>query len=101
MVVIWNDSALEDLAGIRQYISEDSEYYADKLIDKIIKKVDDRIENYPESGQVVRERNDESIREVKEGVTGSFTKSLLTILKYFISDIQQDCSNKSSPQKII
>jgi plasmid stabilization system protein ParE len=36
MKIIWTDTAINDLKGIKEYISRDSEYYATQIIDKII-----------------------------------------------------------------
>jgi plasmid stabilization system protein ParE len=47
--VIWTEFALGDLKSIRGYISRDSKGYADKFIDKIIKRVD-QLESFPNSG---------------------------------------------------
>ena len=62
----WTEIALEDLHLIHQYISIDSKVYADRLIDKIINRVD-QLENFPKSGRVVPEFNSEIIRELLEG----------------------------------
>ena len=50
MEIIWADSAKQDLNNIQKYISIDSEYHAEKLIDRIIKKVD-VLKRYPEIGR--------------------------------------------------
>ena len=51
---------------IHEYISKDSKVYADRLIDKIVRRVD-QLENFPRSGRVVPEFNSEIIRELLEG----------------------------------
>ncbi len=63
MKLIWTDSAIQDLAEIKAYISHDSDFYATRLIEKIL----DGIENlliFPEMGRKVPEAQDESIREI-------------------------------------
>lgn len=64
--IIWTDFSIEDLRSIHRYISKDSRAYADKFIDKIIRRVD-QLENFPKSGSVVPEFDAELIRELIEG----------------------------------
>ena len=64
--VIWTEFAIEDLRLIHEYISKDSERYADRFIEKLIERVD-QIENFPNSGRVVPEFNLQTIRELIEG----------------------------------
>ena len=64
--VIWTEIAVEDLRSIHDYISKDSKYYADRFVEKLIKRVD-QLENFPKSGRVVPEFNSEIIRELIEG----------------------------------
>jgi len=64
--LIWTEYALEDLRLIHEYISVDSERYADRFIEKLITRVD-QLENFPKSGRVVPEFNSETIRELIEG----------------------------------
>ena len=64
--IIWTRSALHDLKLIHQYISEDSGYYADRFVLKLISRVD-ILEKFPLLGRVVPEKEDESIRELIEG----------------------------------
>lgn len=52
--VVWADLAIEDLKSIHEYISKDSKFYADRLVTKLINKVD-QLENYPQSGRIVPE----------------------------------------------
>ena len=62
----WSELALSDLQSIHEYISQDSAFYADKLIDRIAGRID-QLENFPQSGRVVPELNNEMIRELIEG----------------------------------
>ena len=66
VVVFWTELALEDLKSIHDYISKDSQVYADRMVDKILKRAD-QIENFPKSWRVVPELDNESIRELIEG----------------------------------
>ena len=64
--IIWTEFAVEDLRSIHEYISKDSKVYADRQVDKIIKRVD-QIGNFPKSGRMVPEFNVEILRELIEG----------------------------------
>jgi len=64
--VIWTDFAIEDLKSIHEFISKDSNRYADRFIEKLINRVD-QLENFPKSGRVVPEFNINTIRELIEG----------------------------------
>jgi toxin ParE1/3/4 len=66
VAVIWTEMAIEDLKLIHEYISNDSKIYADKLIDKIISRVD-QLKNFAKAGRIVPEFNSEIIRELIEG----------------------------------
>ncbi len=59
-------SALNDLKSIFDYISNDSVFYAEKVIDKILGKITVLASN-SKIGKKVREFDNESIRELLEG----------------------------------
>lgn len=61
--VVWSAVALRDLESIRDYIAQDSAAYADLVVRRIMAAVE-RLRTFPESGRVVPERDDPSIREV-------------------------------------
>ena len=61
--IIWSELALDDLKNIYDYISKDSIIYANRVIEKIILRID-QLENFPKSGRVVPELNNNSIREL-------------------------------------
>jgi addiction module RelE/StbE family toxin len=61
--VVWSPEALRDLEAIRDYIARDSAAYADLVVRRIVAAVE-RLRMFPESGRVVPERTDPSIREV-------------------------------------
>lgn len=67
-MVVWTDPAVGDLDSIHEYIARDTEVYADAMLQEIFDAVD-RLENFPLSGRVVPELNDESTREV---IVGSY-----------------------------
>ena len=64
--IVWTQIAIEDLRLIHEYISKDSKLYAERLIEKIIERVD-QLETFPKSGRVVPEFETETIRELIEG----------------------------------
>jgi addiction module RelE/StbE family toxin len=64
--IIWSNLALDDLRAIHEYVSQDSPLYAERLIDRIIARVD-ILEKHSRIGRVVREFNQDNIRELIEG----------------------------------
>ena len=64
--IVWTDPAIRDLAGIHSYIARDSNVYADALVLEIFQFVD-KLEEFPRSGRVVPELNDENTREIIVG----------------------------------
>ena len=61
--IIWSEFALEDLKHIHDYTSKDSLIYANRVIEKIILRIE-QLEKFPRSGRVVPELNNISIREL-------------------------------------
>ena len=61
--LLWSPQPLRDLEGIRDYIAIDSARYAVLVIERIVNGVE-RLSSFPESGRMVPEHNDPSIREV-------------------------------------
>ncbi len=64
--ISWTKKSIDDLKSIHNYISLDSTVYANRFIEKIISRVD-QLENFPESGRIVPEKEEASIRELIEG----------------------------------
>jgi len=64
--VIWTREAVEDVEAIKAYVARDSVRYATLLAERIVAAVD-RLESFPESGRVVPEVGDESLREIIQG----------------------------------
>jgi addiction module RelE/StbE family toxin len=62
-VIVWSPRALRDIESIRDYIASDSPRIAELVVERIIQTVE-RLEEFPESGRKVPERNDAEIREV-------------------------------------
>jgi len=57
---------LNDLQDIYDYVAKDSPKFADRLMDKIIERVD-VLEHHPKIGRKVPEFDNEQIRELIEG----------------------------------
>ena len=64
--IIWTQIAIADLKNIHQYISVESKIYANRTIEKLISRVH-LLERFPESGRIVPEFRQNSIRELIEG----------------------------------
>lgn len=64
--ISWSNLALDDLRDIYYYVAQDSEKYADRLMDKITRRVD-LLANFPKMGREVPEFKEELIRELIEG----------------------------------
>ncbi|WP_192823360.1 type II toxin-antitoxin system RelE/ParE family toxin [Rufibacter sp. LB8] len=64
--VIWTAQALEDINAIAEYIAADSPKYAAITVQKFFSKAA-MLETLPNSGRVVPELNNPSIRELLEG----------------------------------
>jgi toxin ParE1/3/4 len=62
MRLVWTKSALADLEAIRAYIARDSEYYAARFADGVLRTVR-ALRRFPELGQVVPEFSERIIRE--------------------------------------
>ncbi|MEW6655027.1 MAG: type II toxin-antitoxin system RelE/ParE family toxin [Bacteroidota bacterium] len=65
MKIFWSPLALERLENIFEYISKDDSIAAQKMIERIFKKVES-LSKFPERGRKVPEANREEIREVFE-----------------------------------
>ncbi|MGD9156534.1 MAG: type II toxin-antitoxin system RelE/ParE family toxin [Bacillota bacterium] len=63
MELRWTKSALYDLENIRNYIANDSEFYAFRLTEKIFQAVE-KLKFFPESGRIVPVVAIKNIREI-------------------------------------
>ena len=66
MRIVWAETATSDLDGIVSYIGRSSPRYAAVVVCRIILAVG-RLADFPESGRIVPELDDESVREVIHG----------------------------------
>jgi addiction module RelE/StbE family toxin len=62
----WTSKSIKDLKSLHDYIANDSKIYAIRFVSRVIERVEQLIE-FPESGRVVPEKEDNSIRELIEG----------------------------------
>jgi toxin ParE1/3/4 len=69
----WSKLAIADLQSIHEYISQDSAFYANRMMDKIAGRID-QPQNFPQSRRVVPELNNEMIRELSRAVIVLFIK---------------------------
>jgi toxin ParE1/3/4 len=60
--VVWSPKALEDVDAIAAYIARDSPAYASAVVGKILETTRS-LSNFPFSGRVVPEFDDEMLRE--------------------------------------
>ncbi|MEA1998910.1 MAG: type II toxin-antitoxin system RelE/ParE family toxin [Euryarchaeota archaeon] len=63
MKLEWTEPALLDLECIRDHIKRDSEFYANRFVERIIEAVEG-LEQFPEMGRWVPEAEAENIREL-------------------------------------
>jgi toxin ParE1/3/4 len=63
MRVVWTRQAVEDVEAIKAYVARDSLRYATFLVERNVGAVD-RLEFFPESGRIVPEVGDGSLREI-------------------------------------
>lgn len=59
----WAPQSLDDIEAIANFIARDSDYYAQMFTTKVFDTVE-RLELFPESGQIVPELNRKEIREI-------------------------------------
>lgn len=62
----WSKLAKEDLQEIYDYISNDSERYALRMVDRIVERTE-TLREHPISGRIVPEFENENLRELIEG----------------------------------
>ena len=65
MRVHWTDNALKHLLDIYEYISQNSPFYAERMVDRLTKR-SEQIASFPMSGRNVPEYPAEDIREMIE-----------------------------------
>ena len=63
MKILWAGRSISDLEAIRDFVAQDSEHYAARLVRRIIEAAE-ILENFPEIGQIVPEFEDSKIRQL-------------------------------------
>lgn len=63
MRVEWSDAARDDLDDLVAYISRDSAFYAQTFGERVVLATR-RLQEFPESGRVIPEAEDQSLREI-------------------------------------
>lgn len=64
--LIWTDQAINDLGNIGAFIAENSEKYAKLTVKRLYEKTE-ILKQFPHSGRIVPEKNEENVRELIEG----------------------------------
>jgi toxin ParE1/3/4 len=59
----WTERARRDISAIRDFVSEDSPRYASAVLARLIARAE-QIPDFPQSGRVVPEISDPSVREI-------------------------------------
>jgi len=64
--IIWSPTALTDVDAIAEYIARDSPEHASFFIERLLEQTN-RLTDFPHSGRVIREINDDKAREIIYG----------------------------------
>lgn len=62
LIVVWSQTALDDVDAIAAYIFKDSPFYAKAVTEKLL-KVAEGVAAFPQIGRIVAELNQAHIRE--------------------------------------
>jgi toxin ParE1/3/4 len=65
VTIVWSGEARRSLRAIRRFIAQDSEFYAARMVGRIIERVE-RAALFPTQGHLVHEYPEEPLREVHE-----------------------------------
>ena len=61
--IAWSPQAIQDVEAIRAFIAQDSPAYAELIASRLVAAVE-RLQSFPQSGRIVPERQDPTIREI-------------------------------------
>lgn len=64
--IIWSNPAIDDLQQLREFYTQFSEGYADRLISKLVERTDILL-SFPQSGRMAPQFNDGLTRELVSG----------------------------------
>jgi len=99
--VIWTDQAITDLNDIGEFISKDSERYAQEVVRSLFESTR-IIETHPKAGRIVPEYNTEDFRELIKGsyriVYRIVDKFRIDVLAVHHSARQLDISERTDPR---
>jgi plasmid stabilization system protein ParE len=59
----WTLQAADDLEAIHEFIARDSAHYARLVVERVLQAID-QLDQFPESGRIVPELREPSIREI-------------------------------------
>ncbi|MGK7944011.1 MAG: type II toxin-antitoxin system RelE/ParE family toxin [Microcystaceae cyanobacterium] len=93
--IIWTTQALIDVESIGDYIARDAPSIAQIVVDQILNSVE-RLENFPHSGRVVPEIEQDNIREIilnRYRIVYRFSENEVKILTVFHSSKLLSLSN--------
>ena len=65
MTIVWSAEARRSLRAIRRYIAQDSDFYATRMVSRIIDRVE-RAAHAPAQGHPVHEYPEEPLKEIHE-----------------------------------
>jgi plasmid stabilization system protein ParE len=82
VTIVWSTEARRSLRAIRRFIGQDSEFYAARMVLRIIERVE-RLAIEPMQGHMVHEYPEEPLREVHESpdrIIYAFSESELRVI---------------------
>jgi toxin ParE1/3/4 len=65
MTIVWTKTARTDLRALRKFIARDSVFQADRMVGRIIERVE-RVAQRPGTGHPVHEFPEKSLKEIHE-----------------------------------
>jgi toxin ParE1/3/4 len=63
--IVWSSEARRSLRAIRRYIAQDSEFYAGRMVARIVERIEQAV-SMPSAGHPVHEFPEEPLKEVHE-----------------------------------
>lgn len=66
ILIRWSPEAVADLESIRDFVAQDSEYYAQLVVQRLVEAID-RLADFPKSGRLVPEVARPDLREIIVG----------------------------------
>ncbi len=89
--VVWTRPALHDLQRIHDFVAQDSSFYAEQLITRLLDRVQ-VLAKYPTMGRITPEVSNPVIRELREGkyrIVYRHQNELIEVLLVYHSARQQ------------